>query len=188
MRDGEDKRFTSVTVDATKGKKALTATCKSGVSDLLVLKTTGSRFEDFIRDKYTTLPNVSDRIFSTSVECAYSIPITTTQLSAKALPNLGIDFDSIYQSMVGTTLEVFAEHDSASVQATLYIMCEQILKDNKQVADVTYKLPNKHYIAVPMSYIGVNNTLPADAEVFHPVADPSGLIVATVSRDPVAKL
>lgn len=39
-----------------------------------------------------------------------------------------------------------------------------------------------------MDYIGVKNSKPQDAEVFQPVADPSGLIVATVSREAKAKL
>jgi urate oxidase len=188
VRDGEDKRHVSVVVDGTKGKNNLSATCKSGVSDLLVLKSTGSSFENFVRDKYTTLPEVDDRIFSTSVECSYEIPIPASALSAAALPKIGIPFDSIFDSVMTTTLEIFSEHDSASVQATLYLMCEKILNDNKHVSDVGYKLPNKHYFAVNMDYIGVKNTKPKDAEVFQPVADPSGLIIATVSRDAKAKL
>ena len=54
IRDGEDKRFTSVTVDATH-KGGLTATITSGIVDWLVLKTTGSAFENFQRDEYTTI-------------------------------------------------------------------------------------------------------------------------------------
>lgn len=45
--------------------------------------------------------------------------------------------------MVETTLETFATHNSASVQATLYIMCEKVLRDNADVADIKYELPNK---------------------------------------------
>lgn len=37
-----------------------------------MLKTTGSSFENFIRDEYTTLPEVDDRIFSTSVDLVYA--------------------------------------------------------------------------------------------------------------------
>ena len=188
VRDGEDKRHVSVVVDATQGKNRLSATCKAGVSDLLVLKSTGSSFENFVRDKYTTLPDVNDRIFSTSVECNYNIPIPASALTVAALPRIGIDFEHIFASMLETTFETFATHDSASVQATLYNMCVKILADNKHVSDVGYKLPNKHYFAVNMDYIGVKNSKPKDAEVFQPVADPSGLIIATVSRDSVSKL
>lgn len=81
-------------------------------------------------------------------------------------------------------------------------MCEKIIKDNKEVGEVTYKLPNKvrssipfrempnsflalqHYFAVDMAYYGLKNTASKDAEVFMPVDAPSGLIIATVARAP----
>ncbi|BGP19900.1 hypothetical protein JCM10213_008626 [Rhodosporidiobolus nylandii] len=188
VRNGEDKRTVSVVVDATKGKNQISATCTSGLKDLLVLKTTESSFEDFYVDKYTTLKPVNDRIFSTSVDCTYQIPIPSSALTAAALPKLGIDFDTIHQSVVDTTLEVFATHNSASVQATLYIMCEKVLKDNKHVSGIKYELPNKHYIAPPLDFVGLKNTEPKDAEVFVPVDAPSGYIIGEVQREPKAKL
>ncbi|SCZ94460.1 BZ3500_MvSof-1268-A1-R1_Chr12-2g03913 [Microbotryum saponariae] len=218
VRNGDEKRFTNVTVDATKGKNAATATVTSGISELLVLKTTESSFENYVFDKYTTLKRksatlrvskpgarffysrrgssslslpstaVDDRIFSTSVDCSYSITIPTSALTSASIPKLGIDFERIFKSVETTTLEIFATHNSASVQATLYQMCEKILADNKQVAEVSYKLPNKHYFAVDMAYFGLKNTDPKDAEVFMPVDAPSGLIIATVTRDATSKL
>ena len=46
------------------------------------------------------------------------------------------------------TLKVFAEDDSASVQATMYKMCDLILAAVPQVEAVDYALPNKHYFEV----------------------------------------
>jgi len=80
------------------------------------------------------------------------------------------------------TLDIFAEDESASVQATLYKMGKRIIAENAGVQSVSYALPNKHYIPVDMKYIGIDNLTPAYAEVFQPVAAPSGLITATVSR------
>jgi urate oxidase len=37
-----------------------------------VLKSAGSAFENFVRDEYTTLVEVDDRIFSTSVDLRYT--------------------------------------------------------------------------------------------------------------------
>ncbi|ORY85976.1 hypothetical protein BCR35DRAFT_302595 [Leucosporidium creatinivorum] len=188
VRNGDEKRLTSVSVDGTAGKDKMTATVTSGIKDLLVLKTTESSFENYVFDKFTTLKPVDDRIFSTAVDCSYTIPISSSSLTRSAIANLGIDFEAIYRSVEKTTLEIFATHNSASVQATLYQMCEKILKDNKHVGEVTYKLPNKHYFAVDMAYYGLKNTAPKDAEVFMPVDAPSGLIIATVARDASAKL
>ncbi|GAA5985226.1 hypothetical protein JCM11641_003638 [Rhodosporidiobolus odoratus] len=188
VRNGEDKRTVSVVVDATKGQNQVTATCTAGLKDLLVLKTTESSFEDYVFDKYTTLKPVNDRIFSTSVDCVYDIPIPFSALTASAIPKLGIDFESIFKSVEQTTLEIFATHNSASVQATLYLMGEKVLKDNKHVSRIKYELPNKHYIAPPLDFVGLKNTDPKDAEVFVPVDAPSGYIIGEVQREPKAKL
>lgn len=55
VRDGNDVKVISVEVDGTAGKDKVKANVKSGISDLLVLKSTGSSFEGFLRDEYTTL-------------------------------------------------------------------------------------------------------------------------------------
>ena len=86
VRDGDEKRTVAVTVDASAGKDKIVGTVSSGIRDLLVLKSGGSSFTGFHRDENTTLPEVEDRIFSTSVTLSYDI----------ALPaNIPITIDSI---------------------------------------------------------------------------------------------
>jgi urate oxidase len=84
-------------------------------------------------------------------------------------------------------MDTFAKDDSASVQATLYKMQQQILRDNKSVGEIDYSLPNKHYFGVDMSKFKIDNT-DKNLDVYQPVADPSGLITATTARKPAAKL
>lgn len=43
----------------------------SGIKELKVLKTTQSGFEGFIKDQFTTLPEVKDRCFATQVYCKW---------------------------------------------------------------------------------------------------------------------
>jgi len=191
-RDGEEKREVDVAVDATKGKDSIVATVSAGISDLLVLKSTGSAFEGFIRDEHTTLAEVDDRIFSTSVDLKYtyapfSVPTNASVDSFKVADELmaegtAWDGNAVVAKARVATLEVFAEDESASVQASLYKMAERILAENKHVQTVSYSLPNKHYIPVDMRYAGIDNLTPAKAEVFVPVSAPSGLISATISR------
>ncbi|OSX59142.1 hypothetical protein POSPLADRAFT_1041273 [Postia placenta MAD-698-R-SB12] len=193
-RDGDDKRVTSVEIDATGGKDKITAKVTSGISDLLVLKSTGSAFEGFVRDEYTTLVEVNDRIFSTSIDLSYvykpfAVPAPSDEkklvvdLTGKhAEAGTPWDGEKVAHSARKITLETFALDESASVQATLYKMAQQIVAENPYVESVTYKLPNKHYVPVDMRYIGIDNLTPAAAEVFVPIAAPSGLISATISR------
>jgi hypothetical protein len=46
------------------------------------------------------------------------------------------------------------------VQATLYRMGERVIEENGGVRDVSYVLPNKHYVPVDMRYIGIDNLTP----------------------------
>ncbi|KAG8807312.1 hypothetical protein FRC17_004523 [Serendipita sp. 399] len=149
VRDGEEKRTASVEVDGTQGKDKLVCKVTSGIQDLLVLKSSGSAFENFLRDEYTTLIPVSDRIFSTSVDLTYTFSLPA--LSFGTIDGLGdldveAQFNRVAASAKEVTLEVFAVDESASVQATLYKMATDIIRKNPSVGSVSYKLPNKHYI------------------------------------------
>jgi len=194
-RDGDDKRVVQVALEKTDGK-SLSAKVTAGITDLLVLKTTGSGFEGFIRDEYTNLVEVPDRILSTSVDLEYSfapvsiaVPTDPKLLDFSIPKNLGGEVKGTVWDALGVaerarqaTLDLFATDESASVQATLFKMGERVITENAGVDQATYKLPNKHYIPVNMVTLGVDNLTPASAEVFVPVAAPSGLISATISR------
>jgi len=184
-RDGDEKRITTVEIDGTAGKDKLVAKVSSGVADLLVLKSTGSAFENFVRDEFTTLVEVNDRIFSTSIDMSYVY--TPIALGAAKEDDLAkvkdeFSFDKVASRAREITLDIFAIDESASVQATLYKMATQIVSEHAKVLNITYKLPNKHYIPVDMKYINIDNMTPSKAEVFCPVAAPSGFITATIGR------
>ncbi|KZS92566.1 uricase [Sistotremastrum niveocremeum HHB9708] len=181
-RDGDEKVIVNVEVDATKGKDALVATVKSGIKELLVLKSTGSAFENFLKDEHTTLVPVDDRIFSTSVDCSYDFPPFPVKKEEIGTLEGKLKFVDAAASVVKNTLEVFATDESASVQATVYKMSQKIIAENPSIHSISYKLPNKHYIPVNMAYIGIENMKPSEAEVFGPVAAPSGYITSTVTR------
>lgn len=51
-------------------------------------------------------------------------------------------------------------HAVTMEQATLFKMGERVIAENAGVDQATYKLPNKHYLAVDMSYLGVDNLTP----------------------------
>jgi len=191
LRDGEDIRVTSVEIDGTQGKDKLTAKVSSGISGLLVLKSTGSAFENFVRDEFTTLVEVNDRIFSTSIDLTYTYAPFALSFTGGNTGEVKVsengegtawDGEKVAESARKVTLDVFAVDESASVQATLYKMAEKILALQKHVTDVHYSLPNKHYVPIDMKYIGLENLKPSEAEVFVPLAAPSGLISARISR------
>ncbi|KAJ7203182.1 hypothetical protein C8J57DRAFT_1441631 [Mycena rebaudengoi] len=176
----DDKRTVSVEVGTSKGKDKITASVTAGISDLLVLKTTESPFSNF----------VDDRILSTSVDLSYKFaPIEIKSptggvhypMSTKIVPGIVCD-TTVPSKARKVTLETFATNNCASVQATLCLMAQRLIAENAHVQSASYALPNKHYISVYISYLGVENISMSKAEVFMPIAAPSGLITATATR------
>ncbi|KAI7764430.1 hypothetical protein LZL87_003635 [Fusarium oxysporum] len=175
FKDGEETRNVEVRVSRQEGIQI-----KSSLVGLTVLKSTGSAFHGFVRDEYTTLPETWDRIFSTDVDATWKWKKFDSLNAVKAFTP---KFDSAREAARNTTLKIFAEDDSASVQATMYKMSTQILELVPEIATVTYALPNKHYFEIDLSWHkGLKNT-GKDAEVYAPQSGPNGLIKCEVSRD-----
>ncbi|KAK4619437.1 Uricase [Fulvia fulva] len=174
MRDGEEKRVVSAVVRRGEGIEV-----RSGLTGLLVLKSTGSQFHSFHRDEFTRLPETWDRILSTEVEAGWHWKTFNDLEDVKREQSA---FDQAHEDARRITLETFARENSPSVQNTMYKMAEQILEAARGVERVEYSLPNKHYFEIDLSwYNGLKNT-GADAEVYAPQSDPNGLIQCTVER------
>ncbi|KAI4113704.1 MAG: hypothetical protein LQ348_005884 [Seirophora lacunosa] len=174
LRDGAETR--NVEAVATEGKGI---DVRSAIAGLLVLKSTGSAFHGFIRDEYAALQEVNDRILSTEVDCGWK---WDTFGSVKDVEAAIPKFDEAWNSAREITLATFAKDESASVQNTMYKMCEQILAAVPTVNAVDYSLPNKHYFEIDLSWHkGLKNT-GKDAEVYEPQSNPNGLIQCTVAR------
>lgn len=137
LRDGEEKRNVEATVSRKDG-----IALSSSIQGLTVLKSTGSAFHGFVRDEYTTLPETWDRILSTDVDAAWKWSIFP---DVKAVEASVPKFDKAWEDARNITMKLFAEDESASVQATMYKMSERILEAVPDVVTVTYELPNKHY-------------------------------------------
>ncbi|HEX8265823.1 MAG TPA: urate oxidase [Pyrinomonadaceae bacterium] len=160
IKGGDEKR-TAIISAARDG-----ATVESGIEDLIVLKTTRSGFVGYIKDQYTTLPETTDRIFATSIKAVWRY--------ANANAATGDAWRNVRQ----TILETFAEHDSLSVQHTLYAMGEAVLEKFSDIAEIAFSLPNIHCLPVDFTRFGLEN----DNRIFVPTDEPHGLIEARLSR------
>ena len=156
---GSERRIAEVTRDR-EGAKVL-----AGLEDLVVMKTANSAFEGFPRDRYTTLPETSDRILATTVRATwrYSRP--------------SVAFGALWKQVRRVLLETFANHDSRSVQHTLYAMGEAVL-ETLDVEEIHLSMPNRHHIPVDLRPFGLDN----GNEIFVATAEPYGLIEGTVRR------
>ena len=138
FRDGEELRVVESVTREGEG-----ISLRSKIEKLLVLKSTGSAFHGFHRDEYTQLKETWDRILSTEVEASWQWKVFKSLSDLKK-----VDFDGAWKAARDITMKTFAVDDSASVQATMYKMCEQILDAVPLVEAVDYALPNKHYFEI----------------------------------------
>jgi urate oxidase len=164
IRSGEGTRIT--TVSAARGE----TTIEAGIEDLVAMKTTRSAFSGFPRDRYTTLPETDDRLMATKITAIWRYGPTD------------LDFDATFAAVHETLLEVFADHDSPSVQTSIWIMAKAMLERHEAIEEVRMVLPNLHHWLADLSPFGMTN----DAEVYVSTTEPHGLIEATVRRSDTA--
>jgi urate oxidase len=158
---GEGRMFTEVICSAE------AKTIRSGIRGLVILKSTGSGFENYPKDEFTTLPETADRILATSFSATWTF---TDQPDHYARAN-----DAILSAM----LKEFANNYSPSAQTTLFQMGEAALAICPEISKLDLAMPNKHCLLINLEPFGLENK----NEVFVPTDEPHGDIRATVARD-----
>lgn len=165
VRRGGAVRTTAVTVSGQGTEQRVRVV--SGLRDLTVLKTAGSEFKGYLKDKYTTLPETSDRILATSLVARWRYEDGTG------------DWNKAHEGIQATLLGTFAATYSRALQETLYQMGRRVLEAYPGVAEIRFSAPNKHHFLVDLTPFGLEN----DNEVFIAADRPYGLIEASVTRD-----
>lgn len=170
VRRGGAVRTTAVTV---RGRGAEQRTwVVSGVRDLVVLKSTGSEFRGYLKDKYTTLQETDDRILATALVARWRYENGAGDRSAG-------DWNKAHDGIQAALLGTFATTYSRALQETLYQMGRQVLESYPDVAEIRFSAPNKHHFLVDLAPFGLQN----NGEVFIAADRPYGLIEASVTRD-----
>ena len=140
----------------------------SGVKGLVILKTGHSGFVGFKRDEWTTLPETADRLLGTEATIVW----TYGKVPA------GADYDGARTRVMEALLGCFAEHESLSVQHTLFAMAEAALASEAAVSEIALTMPNRHNLLVDLGRFGQDNP----NEIFVPTDEPHGDIYARVVR------
>lgn len=159
-RDGSSLRTATAVATAGGERHVL-----GGLRGLALLKSAGSAFTGFLRDRWTTLPETDDRILASSVRAAWRFS------------TIALDFDEQYGRATDAITEAFARH-SESLQQTLYAMGEALLDACPAVAEVRLSMPNLHHLLVDLSGVGLDNP----NVVFHADDRPYGLIEGALVR------
>lgn len=166
VRRGPENRTVTVTVDG-KGA-AQTAVVGGGIRDLVILKSTGSEFHDFLVDGFTTLGETKDRILATAIDATWEFSATPP------------DWDAAYASIRAAVVETFATLHSLALQQTLWHIGGAVLDAVPEVASISLAAPNKHHFLYDFSRYDTDQE--NAGEVFHAADRPYGLIEATVTR------
>lgn len=166
VRSGGEKRTALVHADAAG------LTVLAGLRDCTVLKSTGSEFSGFPRDRYTTLPETGDRILATDVTAWWRYDPSFAGSASAA------DFDERYAAVRDLLLATFAGLHSLALQQTVYAMGKAVLEAFDDIAEVRLSCPNNHHFLVDLAPFGLDNP----GEVFFAADRPYGLIEAAVVR------
>jgi urate oxidase len=139
----------------------------SGVRDLVILKSTGSGFENYPKDEFTTLPETADRILATSLVAVWTYSVRPDSYRASN------------EKIMSAMLKTFATNYSPSAQTTLFEMGTAALETCSEISRIEIAMPNKHYLPIDLARFGSENK----NDVFTPTDEPHGQIEAVVTRD-----
>ena len=162
-------RDTSMTTTTVVRSDRDGASVRSGIEDVALMKTTKSGFSGFPRDRFTTLPEVDDRMMVSSVSASWAYGTSSG------------DWDALHGRVWGTLVDVFHDHFSPSLQSSIWLMGKAILERVADVDEVTMAWPNLHHWIVDLSPFGMDN----DRTIYHATSEPYGMIEATVRRSDV---
>ncbi|WP_035611685.1 factor-independent urate hydroxylase [Haloferula sp. BvORR071] len=138
----------------------------SGIRGHLVMKTTGSGFENYNVCELTTLPPTNDRVFATRMNAEWTFA------------DLTADFCAADAAVLAVAHTIFATTYSPSVQRTLYEIGEQALASVPSISRIELKMPNVHFLNLDLSKLG----RPGQKTVLLPTDEPHGEIEAIITR------
>jgi urate oxidase len=165
VRSGQEVRTAAAIVEGRAGQQRVWML--SGLRDLVLLKSTGSEFAGFLRDRYTTLAETRDRVLATSLTARWRY----VQPDA--------DWGHVYASVHQTLVEQFATVHSLALQQSLWEMGRAALAAHPVIAEIRLSAPNKHHFLVDLTPFGLDNP----GATFHADDRPYGLIQCAVQRD-----
>ncbi|MDR2983806.1 MAG: urate oxidase [Nocardiopsaceae bacterium] len=165
VRTGQEIRSAAAVINAEGPVQAKWVV--SGTRDLVLLKSTGSQFTGFLRDRYTTLAEATDRILATSLTARWRYVGTD------------VAWDEAFAQVRQVLLERFAVPHSRALQQTLWDMGSAVLGARNDIAEIRLSAPNRHHFLADLSPYGLDNP----GEVFHADDRPYGLIQCAVVRD-----
>lgn len=141
-----------------------------GITDMELVKVSGSSFEGYIQDEYTTLPERSDRTLYISLDIFWSYDEPTDALGEE--PERYVPAEQVRD----IAQVVFHELDSNSIQDLIYQIGERVLQRYPQLVSVSFEAKNR-------AWIRERDDLEGDRKVLKEPPRPTGFQQFSMDRD-----
>jgi len=122
-------------------RDGVTAELKSGIKGFRLLRLGGSAFAGFVRDEYTTLPEIKNRPLHMWLDLDWTYTATAAGYSEGA----------VTRRVRRMTHEVFQGFESGSIQEIIYQLGTRILAEIPAIAEVNLEANNRTWDAIAES-------------------------------------
>ncbi len=110
----------------------------SGIRGYRLLRLGGSAFHGFVRDQYTTLPDIHNRPLHMWLDLEWTY----------TLPGAAFSSGSVTGSVRNLVYEVFRGFESGSIQQVIYQLGTRVLEQIPEIAEVSLEADNRTWDAV----------------------------------------
>ncbi len=141
---------------------------RSGIDGFRLLRLGGSAFQGFIRDQYTTLPELKDRPLHMWLDLAWSYVDLDGAFSA----------GSVTAAARRIVADVFNRFESGSIQQVIYQMGTRLLEEIPAIAQVDLEANNRTWDAAA----GPNADAGSDVGVYTDARPPFGCLGLSLRR------
>jgi urate oxidase/2-oxo-4-hydroxy-4-carboxy-5-ureidoimidazoline decarboxylase len=148
------------------------AEARSGIDGFRLLRLGGSAFQGFIRDEYTTLPELKDRPLHMWLDLAWSYVHFDDAFSA----------GSVTAAARRIVADVFNCFESGSIQQVIYQMGTRLLTEIPAIAQVDLEANNRTWDAAAGPNAGPNVDAGADLGVYTDARPPFGCLGLSLRR------
>ena len=109
------------------------AEIRSEITGFRLLRLSGSAFHGFVRDEYTTLPDIKDRPLHMWLDMDWTYTSYEEAFSGGAIP----------KQVRGLVRDVFAGFESGSIQQIIYQIGEKMLAEIPSIAEIRLEANNR---------------------------------------------
>jgi len=137
---------------------------KSGIEGFRLLRLRGSAFHGFVRDQYTTLPDIKDRPLHMWLDLNWTYTTSEAAFSEGALT----------KQVRALVRELFEDFESGSIQQIVYQIGEKMLADIPSIAEIHLEANNRTWDTIAESGFALG--------VYTDARPPYGILGLTLKR------